>query len=365
MNKILIDFRHIAGRNGFSSVLKMILNSIKTDNSRNYFLLINENTDLSDEIKDNPNIQTLYAKSKPFSFMQNIEIPLIMLKNKIKILHAVNFDIPFFIFCVPKYKLISVIHDLIPIKYTDINKQSLIKKIYFNFMFRLCGFLSQTIITVSEYSKKDIVEFLKIKKDKVIVIHNSFEPKINNNEQKTQNDIPTLFFAGNNFAYKNIGVVVDAVKILKDENIRVNFNIAGRPTEYTQYIKQKVKEYNLEEQVKIFGMVSDEKLKELYNTADIYVFPSLLEGFGIPLLEAMSVGIPVISSNKTCLPEIAGDAAILIDPTPENYAREIKNLIENKAKAQELVANGYERIKNFSQKVYNEKLMETYSLLNL
>ena len=127
MNKILIDFRHIAGRNGFSSVLKMILNSIKTDNSRNYFLLINENTDLRDEIKDNPNIQTLYAKSKPFSFMQNIEIPLIMLKNKIKILHAVNFDIPFFIFLVPNYKLISVVHDLIPIKYTDINTKSLME----------------------------------------------------------------------------------------------------------------------------------------------------------------------------------------------------------------------------------------------
>ena len=150
-------------------------------------------------------------------------------------------------------------------------------------MFRVCGFLSQTIITVSEFSKRDIVDYLKIKEDKVKVIHNSFEPKVNNNERKQQNDIPTLFFAGNNFAYKNIKVVADAVKILKDKGIRVNFNIAGKPTEYTQYIKQKVKEYNIEEQVKILGKVSDEKLRELYNTADIYVFPSLLEGFGIRL----------------------------------------------------------------------------------
>ena len=366
MKKLLLDFRHISERNGFQSVLKMILKAIITDNKNEYYLLINhEDEYLIKQIKNRENIKLLYIKSKPFSFFQNIEIPYTMLRNNIKILFHINFDIPCFIFCVPNYKLIATIHDLIPIKYPEINKKSFIKQIYFGIMFKICTILSQYIMTVSEFSKKDIIDFLKVSEKKITVIHNSFEAlnplSLSADSNKEYNENPILLFVGNNFAYKNIHTVIDAVKILRDKNVIVKFNIAGGKKEYTNFLETKIQEYKLENQIKILGKVNDEELQILYKTSDIYVFPSLLEGFGIPLLEAMNAGIPIISSNRTCLPEIAGDAAILINPTAENFALKIKELIDNPQLKDELIKKGYIRIKNFTQEKYSEKILNFYN----
>lgn len=352
--KIMIDFRHISAQTGFSSVLKMILQAINEDN-REYFLLINNDKfNFNEYLTKNKNIRFIYTKSKPFSITQNCEIPLVLRQYKIDIFHTINYDVPLFMFLCPKCKLISTIHDLIPYTHKHLHKRSFIKYIYFDFMYNACAKLSDKILTVSEYSKNEIVKHLNINPNKVEVIYNSYIGKDAFQKDKTEFSNPVkLFFIGSNFEHKNILAVVKAVKLLKDKGIETTFNIAGLETVYTDVIRKFVAENNLQENVRILGKIPNDKVEELYKTSDIFVFPSLIEGFGIPLLEAMNYGLPVISSNKTVMPEVIGAAGILIEPTSENFAEKIEYLINNPDSEKELIKKGYERIKYFSQKKFN------------
>lgn len=358
--KIMIDFRNICDMNGFSSYLKMILKAIQVQNNI-FYLLVNENAKSFQFVDyvDLNKIKLVYVKSKSFSLFSNIEIPLIISKNKIDIYHATNFNIPIF---VPKScYLISTIHDIIPIKYKQLHKRSYFVNLYLDIMFRLCTKLSNKILTVSNYSKSEIKDFLKVNENNIKVIYNCYEEKNISFNYKKNNDKKILLFVGTNFEHKNILSVVKAIKILKDQNINVFFNIAGEKKMYTGIIEKYIKKNSLENNVRIFGKVTDEELNELYKSADYYVYPSLVEGFGIPLLEAMNYGLPIISSNRTCLPEVVGEAGILIEPTPENFAASIEKLIKNPKLANDLVNLGYKQIKKFSQENFNYKLNKIYN----
>ena len=357
--KILIDCRWVMADNGFASVIKMILKAIDTQEDK-FYLLINENAkdfNFNEYIKNPNKFDVVIAKAKPFSLLQNIEIPLMIKKYKIDIFHTLNYDIPLFRFS--KFKLISTIHDLIPITHKKLHKRNMITTLYFEIMYRLCAVLSYKIMTVSNYSKKEIVKYLPCREEKIQVIYNSYLPK-NINQDKKVNQITQLLFVGSNFEHKNIHVVIEAVKLLKEKNIIVNFNIAGGKYKYTEYLELLVKKYNLENQIKILGKVDDKTLAELYSQADVYVFPSLIEGFGIPLLEAMDYGIPVISSNKTVMPEVVGDAGILIEPTEEHFAEKIELIISNPELKEELIQKGYARVKYFSQEKFSAQLLKLY-----
>ena len=364
MNRILIDFRYINAKTGFSTYLKMILKVIAQDVAfqNNYYLLVNDNyVDFNFEDYINTNkIKFVIAKSKPFSFMSNIEIPILMWKNDIKIFHAINVDIPLGIVFLPHYKLISTIHDIIPLKYAHLYNLSLVKRIYFEIMNRLCSNLSHQILTVSNYTKNDLMTYLKINENKITVIYNSFESKIKKSKQIKRNKI-RLLFVGTNFKYKNILEVIKAVKILQEKNIDVLFDIAGAERDYTNELRTYIQKNNLENNVIIHGKVSEEKLAELYQNASILTFPSLVEGFGVPLLEAMDYRLPVISSNRTVMPEVVEDAGILIEPTAENFAESIEYLIKNPDIAKQLVNKGYKRLKFFSQEKFNAEMKKVYS----
>lgn len=361
--KILVDCRWIMANNGFASVIKMILRAIDAQENK-FYLLINSNAQIfnfNEYIKDSTKFELILIKSKPFSIMQNFEIPLIIKKYNIDIFHTLNYDIPLFKFS--KFKLISTIHDLIPITHKNLHKRNIIITLYFEIMYRLCAILSDKIITVSNYSKDEIVKHLPCQNDKIQVVYNSYMPKLIKYE-KPINKVPQLLFVGSNFEHKNIHVVIEAIKLLKEKNIIVNFNIAGGKYKYTEYLELLIKQYKLENQIKILGKVSDIELSKLYSNTDIYVFPSLIEGFGIPLLEAMDYGIPLISSNTTVMPEIIGNAGILIEPTPRNFKESIEILLNNRQMQNDLRQNGFIRIKSFSQNIFNNNFQKIYGSIN-
>lgn len=352
--RIMIDFRNICETNGFSTYLKYILNAINNIDAL-FFLLVNEDAKNFnfENFVNLEKIKLVQIKSKAFSLFSNIEIPFVIFKNKIDIYHAINFNIPIFI--PKKCCLISTIHDIIPIKYKNLHKRNIFIQLYFNIMYKLAVNLSDIILTVSNYSKQDIIDFFKIDDNKVKVIYNTYIPtKKSINKREKDRKYKTLFFIGTNFEHKNILAVIKAVKILVNKGYDIRFNIAGSERKYTETLKQAIINDNLENYIKIWGRISYEQLKKLYQLADYYVFPSLVEGFGIPLLEAMNYGLPIISSNKTVMPEVIGDAGILIDPTPENFAEAVENLIKNPKLASDLINKGYQQMKNFSQENFNK-----------
>ncbi len=357
----MIDFRHIDKKNGFSSYLIMILRALNSSD-KGFLLLVNENNfDFGKYLQHNKNIKFVKAKSKPFSFYQNIEIPFLIKKYRADVFHSINFDVPLFMFLAPKCKLISTIHDLIPIKYKNIHKRSFIKNIYFEIMYRMCALLSSKILTVSNFSRTEIINTLKVPAKRITKIYNSYSLHHSENYSKClTNSCYNLLFVGTNFEHKNIYTVIKAVVMLKKKNINVRFNIVGGETKYTLFLKREIARYNLEDCVFIFGKVNDTLLTALYEQADCFVFPSLAEGFGIPILEAMYFGLPLITSNKTIMPEIVADAGIMIDPTPENYAEKIEYLIKNPRIAKNLIHRGNARVKNFSEEKFNKKMLRVY-----
>ncbi len=355
---------HIGKKNGFSAYLIMIIKAVLNSGYDLFFLVNDNNFDFSQYYSEKDNIKLIFAKSKPSSFWRNIEVPLLVRKYKIDILHWINFDVPFgfpFI-CSGRAKLISTIHDLILVNYPEEYKRNMFKFIYYKLMFKLCAKISCRIITVSEFSRQEAISALKINPDIIHTIYCSFKGKVSLKKeikQKPDSDYK-LFFIGNNFRHKNIAVVIDAVKILKTRGINVIFNIAGMEADYTNLLRKKINDYDIADRVKILGRISDENAEKLYKESDIFVFPSLMEGFGSPLIEAMNYGLPVISSNRTCMPEVVGDAGILTEPDGESFAKSIEQIINDDNLRVDLIKKGYKRLEYFSDENFKNGILDVY-----
>jgi glycosyltransferase involved in cell wall biosynthesis len=123
-----------------------------------------------------------------------------------------------------------------------------------------------------------------------------------------------------------------------------------------------LKSEGLRDRVQYLGYVSDDDLVALYNLADVFVYPSIYEGFGLPVLEAMSCGAPVITSNVTSLPEIAGDAALLVDPrNTRELAEALKRILREPALREEMVERGFQQIRKFSWRTAAEETIHLFA----
>ena len=157
-----------------------------------------------------------------------------------------------------------------------------------------------------------------------------------------------LLYVGTLQPRKNLVRAIEAFGLLKRDST-LKFVIAGKKGWLYDEIFEKVKELNLENEVIFTGYVPDEDLPELYKNAKAFIFVSLYEGFGLPVLEAMSYGIPVLTSNTSSLPEVAGDAALLVDPeNTEEIAKGMERLLTDEKLRQQLISKGKEQIKKFS-----------------
>ncbi len=218
------------------------------------------------------------------------------------------------------------------------------------------------IIAVSENTKKDLLENFIIAPEKIEVIYHSthfstFKPA-------KDFDIVTpqkyLLYVGSRYNYKNFEGFANAVEPLlkKDKDLRVIFGGNGKFTEFEQNL---FKELGISEKVIHYEIESDDVLYRLYQKAVAFVYPSLYEGFGIPILEAFACGCPVVLSNTSSFPEVARDAAIYFDPEKvEDITNQMEVILNNAELRLDLVKKGYERLKDFSPEITAEKTLEVY-----
>jgi len=211
----------------------------------------------------------------------------------------------------------------------------------------------EKIITVSNFIKDLIVKQYKINPEKIIVTYEAANMP-NNLIPEPSNQVPEylsnyLLYIGNAYPHKNLERLIKAFKIVLSKHPEIYLVLVGKIDYFYQNLKNLAKNLGLEEKIIFLGQVSDEKLAWLYKNGLIYVFPSLIEGFGLPGLEAMKFGLPVIASKNQPLPEIYEQAALYFDPKNiEEMAATINQIIENKNLRAELVEKGYERVKQFS-----------------
>ncbi len=211
------------------------------------------------------------------------------------------------------------------------------------------------IISVSKTTKKDLMKFYEIPDEKITVIYNGGPRR--HPEQGAKRRVegslnlskPYILFVGTLQPRKNINVLIDAFSILVKTSPDIKLVITGKKGWLFTEIFKKVTELNLEDKIIFTDHISDDELTWLYKNALCFVMPSLYEGFGIPILEAMENSCPVISSFSSSLPEVAGEAALYFDPTnSSDLLEKINQLLINKDLKNDLIKKGKERVKQFS-----------------
>jgi glycosyltransferase involved in cell wall biosynthesis len=160
---------------------------------------------------------------------------------------------------------------------------------------------------------------------------------------------PYLLYVGSLEPRKNLIRLLEAFALLGQDRRRTKLVIVGAPKWQTSPILRRVRELGIEQEVRFLGPVPDDELPSLYSAAQLLVLPSLYEGFGLPVLEAMACGAPVVASNVSAIPEVAGDAAILVDPfDTRSISRAIARVLEDRALAEQMRARGLAQASRFS-----------------
>lgn len=233
---------------------------------------------------------------------------------------------------------------------------------------------AKKIIAVSSYTASDLEKFLKIPKEKIVVIYNGVESRRNLNKIKPEDqekikkkfDIRQDFilFIGTIQPRKNIEGLLLAFDKLRGGEIFKNYQlvIAGKKGWGYKSVFEKIKELALTKKILFCDYVSPETKIRLLNAASVFVFPSFYEGFGLSILEAMREGTPVITSNTTSMPEVAGKAGYLINPYKINeISRALSKVLTDKNLRQRMIKAGYEQAKKFSWEKCARETLEVYS----
>ncbi|MBT8369031.1 MAG: glycosyltransferase family 4 protein [Deltaproteobacteria bacterium] len=225
-----------------------------------------------------------------------------------------------------------------------------------HFHYRGSTKMADRVITISEFSRQTIVKHHKISPNKIGVIHLCADDLFYQERVVIYpSNIPLsngeyIFYPANFWQHKNHDRLLKALKWLKTEkSLRINAVFTGHEVANGYPLSIKMREYGIENQIYNLGYVPFEQLAWLYSKAKLMVFPSLYEGFGMPLIEAMAAGCPVAASNATALPEIGGDAADYFDPfSIESIGSSIEKLWMDSARRNQLVERGYRRSQDFS-----------------
>lgn len=246
---------------------------------------------------------------------------------------------------------VVTIHDLSYFYYPqDFLKEDLYKLKYWT---KYSVRKAKKVIAVSQNTKQDLTKFYSTPQEKIEVVFNGYERKIKNPQGKSQKlmfvrNNPYILYVGTLQPRKNIPTLIKAFKLFSMNNPQFQLVITGKKGWLYDEIFNEVRNQGLEQKIIFTGYVPDEELPTLYKNAFCFVLPSLYEGFGIPLLEAMSFKCPVISSNTSSLPEIGGDACLYFDPRDENELVEKLEKLKDSKLRDELSKKGSERIKLFS-----------------
>jgi glycosyltransferase involved in cell wall biosynthesis len=274
------------------------------------------------------------------------------LKNKSDIYHFMMPELAFS--SLFKRPSIIVIHDLIPL---IINERRKSFNLYFKLMMKI-AIRADHLIAVSKSTKKDLINILKVPEDKISVIYEGVNSENFYPQKRKKNSVFVIGYIGGLGKRKNLDYVLDIANEFKN-NKKILFKVAGKGPELDRLINLK-KERRLKN-VEFLGFVPKEELNNFYNSLDLFIFPSFYEGFGLPIIEAMACGIPIMASSTSSLIEIAKDTGILIDPEkPEDAIKRIKRIIKSPGLQKKLRVKSIKKAKEFKWDKTASEIFKTY-----
>jgi glycosyltransferase involved in cell wall biosynthesis len=363
--RIAIDARKLHDF-GIGTYVRNLLRHLARLDQETEYLILFRPEDVGVAAGLGPNFRGLAERSLPYSIGEQLRIPLSLRRERIDLFHEPHYVLPPLTGC----RSIVTIHDCIHLMFPQYLPNKLAYGYARTFLWT-AAHRSSRILTVSEASKRDILRFFDVPPEKVAVIYNAIderfgieppEEEVVRVRERFQLHDPFILYAGNIKPHKNLERLIDAFHRLRGAGLdHVKLLIIGDEISKYPTLRRAVHRWKLHKHVRFLGFVPDQTLAVLYRLAGVFVFPSLYEGFGLPPLEAMASGTPVVTSNVSSLPEVAGEAALLIDPyDPESIAEGLRRVLTDPVLKADLVARGLQRAREYSWDRSVRRVREIY-----
>jgi len=367
----------------------------KLDKNNEYFIFLRKEN-FEKYQPQNRNFQKVLADYPWYSFKEQLFLPLKILRIKVDLMHFPHFNIPLFYFG----PYVLTIHDLIMHEFSTERASTRskpyyrFKRIVYKIVVKWAIRQAKMILVPSKVTKFDLMKRLNVSDKKVVVTYEGVDRKFNvqprsrtsslrgkSSKCKVEEDVlgkygirrPYLLYLGSMYPHKNVERLLQAFKILKETyNFSGQLVLVGKRDFFSKRVYGETEALDLKRDVVFPGLmrddgyVSDDEVVVLLKESSVFVFPSLKEGFGLPPLEAMSLGVPVVASNISSIPEICQDAAHYFDPKdPEDMALKINELFADNTLRDDLISKGEKQASRYSWRTTAEQTLSVYKSLEI
>ncbi len=359
MKKIVIDARELRTSSG--RYIERLLHYLQDIDQEHTYDILLQPKDMEDWQPHNPNFRTVACPHKEFSLGEQWGLFWQIRSLKPDLIHFAFVQQPF----LQRSKVVTTMHDLTTARFRNPAKNPIVfilKQQIYKALNRKAARVSKRVFTPTQFVKDDVVRFTGIRPNKVTVTLESADLLSKKATPVSElKGIDFIMYTGRPTPHKNLRRLIEAFAELQKNHPKLHLVLVGKTDSNYASHQQYVAKKGIENVV-FTGFVSDPQLRWLYEHTKAYVFPSLSEGFGLPGLEAMLHGAPVVSSNTTCLPEVYGNAALYFNPNDtEDMALKIERVLTDKVLAPQLVARGKEQAKKYSWKRMAAQTLAVYN----
>lgn len=314
-----------------------------------------------------PRILAVATAAASYGVREHLELPWLARRHRADLYHAPHYVLPWL---APTPSVVTV-HDLIHLRFPEYLPNAAAPHYARQIMARAFRRAAR-VLTVSEASKADLLERFGGPADRITVIPNRlpdvFHAEISPEELERVRGrwgltYPFILYTGNIKPHKNVPRLIEAFAELARANLAPDFRLVlvGNPSGRYQDIRRRAGELSILDRVRFLGWLPQRELAVIYRLARVFVYPSLYEGFGLPPLEAMASGTPVVTSNVSSMPEVCGDAALLVDPTnPAAIAGAVSRILEDEVLSRDLVLRGRARAEHFREIDHSGRTLAVY-----
>jgi glycosyltransferase involved in cell wall biosynthesis len=293
-----------------------------------------------------PECELLESGPKPLSMLDPLWLDCQLISRRPRVFFSPGFNLP----VLRTTSLVITIHDLAHIRLREYATYR--RRLYYELLVKRASWRAYRVLTVSEYSRRDILEWTQLPGDVVVNVGNGVDGIFRPEGPRYEPGFPYLLYVGNSKAHKNLKRLLEAFDKIDCASLRLI--LTGRPTlELSAHIHS----LRGKDRVIFIGSLTDQELAALYRGASFLILPSLFEGFGLPVVEAMASGTPVIASRMAALPEVTGEAGLLVDPLDvADIRKKMERMLSDAVLRNRLRQAGLARAQLFSWDTVAEKV---------
>jgi len=358
--RIGIDARFLGDDGGIARYVKRLVENLERIDHENEYVIFLRLKNWEEYHPSNPHFTKQLADIPWYGFKEQLLMPFVVRRARVDLMHFPHWNIPLLY----RGSFVVTIHDLILLHFPSKRASTRSRLTYFfkytcyRALLKKATRASKHIIAPSEFTKHDIVRTLHVPPEKITVTYEGVDaPNANITPERAAVVLntfgiqkPYVLYVGVAYPHKNLEWFIEAVSTYNTQHAtKLQTVLVGAHNYFYERIKHENAGLIRDSLLVLTGFVSDSDIPALFNHASVYVFPSLYEGFGLPPLQACAYGTPILSSNKTSMPEILGNAALYFDPSDTmDFHNKLEMIMQDKKIRIELIQNGLKRYQQFS-----------------